>query len=145
MNSETKNILVVIVGLPRSGKSTWAKTRKQPIVNPDSIRLALHGERFIGQAEPWIWVIAKTMVEALFLAGHNIVIVDGTHVTKKRRDFWESDKWERIFHYVPTSAEECIKRAKDMNDDYIIPVIERMAENYEPIGEEERQHGDIII
>ena len=35
--------LIVMVGLPRSGKTTWARKQGYPIVNPDSIRLAFHG------------------------------------------------------------------------------------------------------
>ncbi|KKK82651.1 hypothetical protein LCGC14_2801230, partial [marine sediment metagenome] len=46
--------LILTVGLPRSGKSTWARKQGHPIVNPDSIRLALYGEPFIEEAEPMI-------------------------------------------------------------------------------------------
>lgn len=80
------NTLLMTVGLPRSGKSTWA--RKQfgvPIVNPDSIRLAMHGHQFIKSAEPFVWATASTMVEALFLAGHPTVILDATNVTRATR------------------------------------------------------------
>ena len=38
--------IIVTVGLPRSGKTTWAREQGYPIVNPDSIRLSLHGKRF---------------------------------------------------------------------------------------------------
>src|SRR5690554_6874569 len=34
-----KHILICTVGLPRSGKTTWARKQSYPIVNPDSIRL----------------------------------------------------------------------------------------------------------
>lgn len=67
--------LLVTVGLPRSGKSTWAKQQGAPVVNPDAIRLALHGQAFLQEAEPLVWVMAKYMVEALFLAGHSTVIL----------------------------------------------------------------------
>ncbi len=32
------NRLILTVGLPRSGKTTWALEQGWPIVNPDSIR-----------------------------------------------------------------------------------------------------------
>jgi len=38
-------ILILTVGLPRSGKSTWAAKKGFPIVSPDAIRLAMHGMR----------------------------------------------------------------------------------------------------
>jgi predicted kinase len=33
--------LILTVGLPRSGKTTWAKQQGVPMVNRDAIRLAL--------------------------------------------------------------------------------------------------------
>ena len=85
-----RKTLIAMVGLPRSGKSTWAKKAGHPIVSPDAIRLALHGQRFISEAEPFVWAIAKAMVRALFLAGHSAVILDATNNTRKRRDEWKS-------------------------------------------------------
>lgn len=130
-------ILVLMVGLPRSGKTTWAKKEGYPIVNPDSIRYALHGQRFQSLAEPFVWAIALVMVRALFFAGHNKVIVDATHNSKKRRDFWISNDWDIEFHKLNTSRDVCIERAKAINDEEIIPVIERMAEEHEVLTDVE--------
>ena len=125
------NVLVVTVGLPRSGKTTWARQQGCPVVNPDSIRLALHGARFIGLAEAFVWAIAHVMVRALFLAGHSTVVVDATNVTQKRRDEWAkvADDAGAVlrFHVVSTSREVCRARAEALNDVEILPVIDRMA------------------
>jgi len=121
-------ILILTVGLPRSGKSTWARKQGIPIVNPDSIRLALYGERFIEEAEPMVWCIAKYMVKALFLAGHDKVILDATNVSLKRRAFWENEFWECEHFLFRASKEVCIERAiKDKRGD-LIPIIKKMAE-----------------
>jgi predicted kinase len=128
----TTKTLILTVGLPRSGKSTYARSLGFPIVNPDSIRLALHGQRFKASAESDVWAIAKTMVKALFLAGHNTVVVDATSVTKKARDSWRSSDWLTEFHVLTTDKATCIKRARALQDDEIISVIERMAMSYEP-------------
>lgn len=121
-----------MAGLPRSGKSTKARAFKAPIVCPDAIRLALHGERFNDRAETFVWPIAFTMVEALFLAGHDTVVVDACNHTQNRRGQW----YERFNHppdrlvtleVVPTSEAECIARARAAGDEEIIPVIRRMA------------------
>jgi len=125
--------LILTVGLPRSGKTTWARQQGVPIVNPDSIRYALHGERFIALAEPFVWAIAKVMVLALFLAGHDTIILDATNTTEKRRAEWVSEKWETKCHVIPTTKEECIRRADAEGDDYIKPIIEKMAAQYEPL------------
>lgn len=129
--------LILTVGLPRSGKTTWAREQKLPIVNPDSIRLALHGQRFQSLAEPMVWAIALIMVRALFMSGHDSVIVDATNVSRKRRDFWKSGDWELSFVRICTSEAACIKRAMDVNDTVIVPVIERMAKEFQPVEAEE--------
>jgi len=126
--------LILTVGLPQSGKSTWAREQGMPIVNPDSIRLALHGEAFIKLAEPYVWAIARTMVQALFLAGHEYVIVDATNTTKKRRDFWTFDYWSVTFKpFTDVDHQTCISRAIANNRDDLVPVINRMTEAFEPL------------
>jgi predicted kinase len=131
--------LLCTVGLPRSGKTTWAraysKAQGVPIVNPDSVRLAIHGQRFIAEAEPFVWAVVKAMVNALFLAGHDEVIVDATNTTRKRRDDWKSPKWTTRFLVIPTSAEECVRRAG--YDAEMAAVIQRMAAAWEPLGDDE--------
>lgn len=126
-----KPLLIATVGFPRSGKSTWAKEQGHPVVNPDSIRLALHGQRFVAEAEPFVWAIAKVMVRALFIVGHPVVVLDATNVTKKRRDEWKSDEWRTQFHVVDTPAEVCRQRA--LYQPELLPVIDRMSAEYEPL------------
>ncbi len=128
-----KHILICTVGLPRSGKTTWAKSQAWPIVNPDSIRIAIHGQRFVPDAEPFVWATAKAMVRALFLAGHQTVILDATNTTKKRRVEWFDERWATFFKVIDTPYPECMERAKD--DAEIHPVIERMAAQWEPLDE----------
>jgi predicted kinase len=135
-NSQDKQ-LIMMCGLPRSGKTTVALKTGFPIVSPDAIRLALHGQRFVGQAESFVWAIAKNMVHALFIAGHQIVVLDATNGTKKRRDEWKSKNWFRIIAMVDTPKEVCIERAKATSDEEIIPVIERMAAEWEEPSPEE--------
>jgi predicted kinase len=119
--------VILTVGLPRSGKSTWARSTGHPIANPDAIRLALYGQRFYQPAEPFVWSIAYLMVEALFKAGHDTVIVDATNTTSKRRDEWKSRFDDVKLQRFNAGAEVCIERAKTMGDSEIIREIERMA------------------
>jgi len=123
--------LILTVGLPRSGKSTWAKTTGYPIVNPDAIRLALHGKRFLALSEPWVWVIAYTMVAALFRAGNETVLVDATNVTEKRREEWKGRYQNVELKIFDTSPQECIRRARAEGDEEIVPIIKRMASEWD--------------
>lgn len=134
------------VGLPRSGKTTWAREQGLPIVNPDSIRLAIHGQPFIAQAEPFVWATAKAMVRALFLAGHDAVILDATNTTAKRRDDWISRSWRRefvIFGQPEEVREICRTRCQAIEDaqrrEGLLGAIERMAEQWEGITSGELQ------
>ena len=124
-------ILLLTVGLPRSGKSTWARMTDYPIVNPDSIRLSLHGQAFFGPAEPMVWAIAHVMVEALFKAGHRTVVLDAANVTKRRRAEWRSKEWNCDYVCFKTDKETCIERARASEHLDLIPIIERMAKNLE--------------
>ncbi len=139
--------LICTVGLPRSGKSTWAREQGIPIVNPDSIRLAVHGQRFFAPAEPLVWVMAEIMIEALFKAGHGKVILDATNISRRRRNHWlKFDNTNRRLHegesprkvtfkVFNASAGECIRRAELAGDYEMIPVIKRMAKEWDwPYG-----------
>jgi len=132
-------LLIVLMGLPRSGKSTWAREESKrlnaPIINPDSIRLALYGQAYIWSMEPYVWAITTTMVQSLFSAGHETVIIDSTNINRKSRDKWQD--FGPAFHYISTPTDICLKRAKDGGRDDLLEVIERMAEQFEPLMEEE--------
>jgi predicted kinase len=132
--TEKQAKLIMMVGLPYSGKSTIAKTFKAPIVCPDQIRFALHGQRYVQEAEPMIWAIARVMVTSLFLAGHDTVVLDATNTTKTRRDEWKDPKWIRRYVVCDVSKVACAHRALQNEDDYIIPIIDRMDRQIEYDG-----------
>ena len=135
-----KKKVILLVGLPRSGKSTWARRVGVPIVNPDSVRLALHGQAFIVEAEPMVWSMAQYMLRALLLAGHDHVIVDATNTSVKRREMWISrtGEWETYYRHIDTPLDVCISRAGDNQP--LIEAIHRMNNSYEPVTIEEGIH-----
>ena len=131
-----QKVLLMMVGLPRSGKTTVAKSqqethRKQgrivPIVCPDDIRLAIHGKRFDRDFENLVWYTASTMVKTMFLQ-HDLVMLDATNITVASRLKWKDSRWQRHFlglDQVPKDI--CIERAKESDQEDLIPVIEKMA------------------
>jgi predicted kinase len=145
------NTLIVTVGVPRSGKSTWAhETSKQlhcPIVNPDSVRLAVTGKRFVKFAEPTVWMVVRYMVRSLFHAGHNTVILDATNTTKERRKFWLDECRQGYygeatvcFAVFDTDPETCKQRAIATNMEDLIPVIDAMDAGFEPLDQLNEPH-----
>lgn len=127
------------VGLPRSGKTTWAKQTGWPVVNPDSIRLALHGQAFVPEAEAMVWVIAQYMVKALFLAGHRDVVLDATNFTKARRAQWVTDKWNNTYNIFTAPMSLCLMRA-DGNIE-LQNVIQRMGGQFEAVDQDDFRPG----
>ena len=123
--------LLLTVGLPRSGKTTWALKSPYPVVNRDAIRLALHGHAYLQAAEDMVTAIETYMVGALFYAGHNSVIVDACHMKKKYRDRWKWDEWKIKTIIFDTPADICIQRARATDRGDLVSVIERMAKHAE--------------
>jgi tRNA uridine 5-carbamoylmethylation protein Kti12 len=135
-------LLICMMGLPRSGKSTVSKVMSKvlaaPIVNRDSIRLALHGQRYQKLAEPMVKATAIVMVRALFLSGNETIILDETSLKSSSRRFWKNDEeWDQRFFHVKTPIEVCLERARSMNDEVIQPVIKKMAEYAEPLDDQD--------
>lgn len=125
-------IVWLMSGLPRSGKSTYAKEKGFLMVNRDSIRLALHGKAFDPKREDEVTSIENTMVMSLLIAGHSEITIDATHIGEGRKDRWRNflkGKAQVTVVTLDTSEEECIKRAIISDTEYLVPVIKRMAEN----------------
>lgn len=132
-------LLICTVGLPRSGKSTWSLKQGFPIVNPDSIRLSIHGHPFIKEAEPLVWAVTELMVKSLFKAGHTRVILDACNSTRARRDEWvRPDEWTTAFIQFSTPVEVCEKRALDGNRPDLVKVINDMFFRWETVQCDER-------
>lgn len=140
----SKPMLICMMGLPRSGKSTIVKKlaayHQAPVVRRDDIRLALHGKRYESLAEPFVKAISDVMIRSLFLSGHEVVICDETNYSRAARDYHKSNDWRTVFYEVPTTPEICMQRASATGQPDLIPVIQNMWERREPLGEDEERY-----
>ena len=136
-----KPVLIAMVGLPRSGKSTIVRELSTqfhaPVVRRDDIRLAMHGQRYQALAEPMVKAVSLIMIRSLFLSGHKFVICDETNYSRAARDFNKSPEWRTVFYEVKTSPEICKERAVLTDQADLIPVIDQMFQRYEPLGDDE--------
>lgn len=75
--------MIIMCGIPRSGKSTYADKYYSDynIVCADDIRLAL-GTQFDRRLEKIVWSIHDAQLGALLIRGRNVVI-DATNITSK--------------------------------------------------------------
>ncbi|MDO9574754.1 MAG: ATP-binding protein, partial [Candidatus Contubernalis sp.] len=83
---QEQNQLVVMVGLPASGKSTMTRDyqrRGYQVVNPDSIRLRF-GIQYSGELEKEIWTIAYAELKGFLKLGKDVVF-DATNLTRSQR------------------------------------------------------------
>jgi predicted kinase len=137
---EGDKILHVTVGLPRSGKSTWAKKQGHPIVCPDAIRYALHGGEYNKAAERMVWTMAEYFITSLFAAGHDDVILDATNIDDRSRGRWVQhgarNNYEPSFVYIDTPVETCIARATEKGQSDLVPVIWMMFKKKDWGGEQ---------
>lgn len=127
--------LIMMMGLPRSGKSTWALQQGIPIVDLDAIRLVKTGQRWWGPIEHEVYATARTMIRALFVAGHSCVILDITSYCREQRDKFITSSdvpWKRYVMSIDTDIKVCKKRAEESYPE-LVDIIDYMYENFQPI------------
>lgn len=132
--------LIVLLGCARSGKSTLAKKLAlecpmRVIANADTVRLSVHGQRYLRETEPLIHYINTIMIKSLYMNGHE-VIIDETNTTIDNIRKWLEIDINARFIYLNTSPEICKKRAYETNQSDLVEkgVIDRMYRNLQKLA-----------
>ena len=109
--------VIIMMGIPASGKSTLAKSLGKKVLSSDELRL-LHPE--IPPASTKIWTMMKRMLKRS-IENNVDVVIDATNVSVKDRDRWlsviekEKEKGFKIFtslYIMTTPKEVCLERNK---------------------------------
>ena len=134
MNGKPK--MLVLRGIPASGKSTFAKKliQDQPHwyrLNDDLLREMLHGDLpFSGKREKFVRAANKATVRALLENQRNVVI-DNTNLTDGHYERWKNvaDEFgaECALHVMGTPLVECVQRNVDRGLTVPTSVIVNMA------------------
>jgi len=136
-----KPSMIVLVGLPASGKSTWARARMESVdgitryrISWDEMRIEFgHGNKFDRAREEAMKNVSYQRVENAVLNGFQEIIIDNTNLTQSTRDKWKyvaeinGLHYEEMFFFA--STEICIQRDSYRNGKAQVgrAVIERMA------------------
>jgi len=126
--------IILLIGLPRSGKSTWSVKQSLPIISKDAIRLALHGKPYDAWVEPLISGLTPLFVDVMFQAGHDTIILDECNVTPYHRDKWKDRGYTVKYKIFDTSPDVCKQRAIATDQPGLIPVIDSMWESWSLFG-----------
>jgi len=156
----------MLIGLPRSGKSTKAKAwlnyecnirdgeciwgegrlrepRPRVIVNADQIRLTLHGKRFWVEKEVEVWQLENFMLRYFFNAGYD-VLADETHTSNASIMGVLRVDLHADYCLVDTPIEECKRRALACGHDDLVTrdVIDRMEAQWSAWKHDPKTHID---
>jgi predicted kinase len=118
--------LTMMIGYPRSGKSTWIKNNKgdRLVIEPDWIRREILGHQFHIPAEPMIWVLVDSFIR-IALSQNKDIILDGINLVPFIRSKYiklaKSMNCEVDGVWVRTPIEECIQRNEESLDGKKLP------------------------
>jgi predicted kinase len=136
MNQDSRPRIVLLVGLPGSGKSTYAKRRGLPVLSSDVLRELLSGDVNNQNIHARVFATLRYLLRQRLAIGQPVTVVDATNLTRQeRRPYREIarklDVPIEAVHF-DTPLEVCL--ARNAARGRIVPedVIRRMAARLQP-------------
>jgi len=137
--------LVMMKGLPASGKSTVAKELGIPRVNRDLLREMLNYGEYSPKNEKIVVALEKKIVSFLFASGKPHVVVDDCNINPKNEVMWREVAKENMVEFVikevDTDVETCILRDSQRDKSVGADVINHMAIQYGL----KKVEGDVVV
>jgi len=111
--------IIVLTGLPGSGKSTWLGRRGVTALSSDWVRLVLADDMTDQSIHPRVFQTLRYLLRHRLAMGRPETYVDATHLTpEERRPYIQIARWygceaEAVFFDVP--LETCRERNRGRN------------------------------
>jgi predicted kinase len=133
--------VVLAVGLPGSGKSTWFERRGIVPLSSDHLRLLLADDPEEQGYQKWIFLALRSLLRTRLRMGRAVSYVDATSLTPSERRPWIQIanqfgcRIEALYFDVP--LEVCLDRNRKRRRKVPVDVMRRMAERLIPPSVEE--------
>jgi predicted kinase len=139
--SAPKGVVVLAIGLPGSGKSSWFKRHSVVPLSSDLVRSLLFDDVREQRFQDLVFSNLRSMLKARLIAKRPMNYVDATNLTPQERQHWI--KLAKDYHYEVQAVffdvplEVCIERHE--RRDRVVPedVMRRMAAKLKPPAFEE--------
>jgi len=136
-----KGVVVLAIGLPGSGKSSWFKRHNVAPLSSDMVRTLLFDDVREQRYQDLVFSNLRSMLKARLIAKRPMNYVDATNLTPQERQNWI--RLARDYHYevhavfFDVPLEVCIQRHQ--RRDRVVPedVMRRMAAKLKPPAFEE--------
>jgi len=133
------------IGLPRAGKTTWARSTGLPILEVDAVWVALGNKGEPDYSPKQAEIVSartRTMIQSLFLSGNNQIILCSCFLTRAEREFWAGSEWVRLFKVFDTPYAVCKERS--IGGEWLKD-LEYKNKSFQPLTPEEFQEGEKTV
>jgi predicted kinase len=133
--------IVLLIGLPGSGKSTYARKAGIPVLSSDAIRLLLADDETNQTIHGRVFATLRYLLEQRLDIGRPVTCIDATHLTRAERKPYLKIGSERncaveaVFFNVP--LEICLVRNKQRTRQVPDEALIALAAKLEPPSYEE--------
>lgn len=140
--SKCRPTITLMVGLPRSGKTTYVKMhkRQEVVVSADRLRYLVYNQRFWAGGERLMWSIHNIILRMLMEQQLDIIEDETNYTVESRAGIIKLAReygYQVVCIVIATSMESCIQRAESEEYPRIIPFIKRLSQQYQPPSTEE--------